>query len=357
MNKLGVIRRSLGYKPYRSFGHPQMLPINLTVSLTYRCNSRCKTCNVWKKSSYELTVDEYSKIFDSIGNVYWFTFSGGEPFLRNDITDVCKVAYEKCNPGIINIPTNGLLFDVIPKRVTEIVEACPKTQIVVNVSLDGVGSQHDEIRCIPGNFEKTMKTYAALRSIKADNFELGIHTVISRFNVKDIQQIHEQLRLLKSDSYITEIAEERVELDTIGAGITPSLEEYSNAVDYLSEFVKQNEWQGTSKLTQSFRIEYYKLVKQALKEKRQPIPCYAGVASAQISPDGDVWTCCIRADPVGNLRTENYDFRKVWFSDKAKALRASIKTGECWCPLANASYTNMLCNFKTLAKVAWRWIG
>ncbi|OQA81819.1 MAG: pyrroloquinoline quinone biosynthesis protein PqqE [Microgenomates group bacterium ADurb.Bin238] len=303
-----------------------------------------------------MSVDEYARVFEKLGGVYWFTFSGGEPFLRDDIAEICRVAYENCQPGIINIPTNGLLYDVIPEKVSEILRVCPKSQVVVNVSLDGVGSQHDQIRGIPGNYEKTLKTFASLRSLRADNFELGIHSVVSKFNVLALPEIHESLRLLKPDSYITEIAEERVELGTIGSGVTPSLDDYSYAIDNLSEFVKRNEWKGTSKLTQSFRLEYYKLVKQALKEKRQPIPCFAGVASAQISPDGDVWTCCIRADPIGNLRAVDYDFRKVWFSDRAEELRASIKAGECWCPLANASYTNMLCNFKTLVKVGWRWI-
>jgi MoaA/NifB/PqqE/SkfB family radical SAM enzyme len=357
VNRLGVISKSFGYKMFRFFGWPGILPINLTVSLTYRCNSMCKTCKLWQREAVEeLSVDEYSKIFKKFGEAYWFTMSGGEPFLRKDIVDICRLAHDNCKPGIINIPTNGLLHNVIPDRVKEILKVCPNSQVVVNVSMDGYEGQHDEIRGIPGNFEKTLKTYNALRALKADNFELGIHSVISVFNVHEIPKVHENLRLLKPDSYITEIAEERVELGTIGKGITPSLEDYSAAVDYLSDYIKNNEWHGTSKLTQSFRLEYYKLVKRALKEKHQPIPCFAGIASAQISPDGDVWSCCIRAEPLGNLRAVDYDFREIWFSEKAKQSRASIKARECYCPLANASYTNMLCDFKTLAKVGWRWI-
>jgi hypothetical protein len=78
----------------------------------------------------------------------------------------------------------------------------------------------------------------------------------------------------------------------------------------------------------------------------------AGVASAQIAPNGDVWTCCIRAESVGNLREHNYDFRSAWTTVKAYEMRRSIKAGECHCPLANASYTNMLCHVPTLTSVA-----
>jgi MoaA/NifB/PqqE/SkfB family radical SAM enzyme len=358
LNKLAVIGRVIGYKMFRSVGWPRMLPLSLTVGLTYRCNSRCKTCNIWRRNpSYELSVAEFDDIFRKMGDIYWFTLSGGEPFLRNDIVEICRSVHDNCKPSIINIPTNGLLCEVIPERVKEILEVCQNSQIVVNVSMDGVKEQHNAIRGIKGNFEKTMKTYEALRSLKNKNFELGIHTVISAFNVNDIPKIYEELKELKPDSYITEIAEERVELDTVGANITPSLEEYAKAVDYLSEAVKREKWTGTSKLTQSFRLEYYKLVKQTLKEKRQMIPCYGGFASAQLAPDGDLWTCCIRAEPLGNLRDVDYDFKKIWFGKKANQLRMSIKDGNCYCPLANASYTNMLCNFKTLAKVGWRWLN
>jgi hypothetical protein len=78
----------------------------------------------------------------------------------------------------------------------------------------------------------------------------------------------------------------------------------------------------------------------------------AGVASAQIAPNGDVWTCCIRAQSMGNLRDHGYDFGSVWRTGKADQLRRSIKAGECHCPLANAAYTNMLTHAPTVTKVA-----
>jgi hypothetical protein len=78
----------------------------------------------------------------------------------------------------------------------------------------------------------------------------------------------------------------------------------------------------------------------------------AGVASAQIAPNGDVWTCCVRAQSMGNLREHNYDFKTVWKTGKAAELRRSIKAGECFCPLANAAYTNMLIHEPTVMKVA-----
>jgi hypothetical protein len=98
------------------------------------------------------------------------------------------------------------------------------------------------------------------------------------------------------------------------------------------------------------------MVKRVLKEHRQIIPCYSGFASAQIAPDGDVWMCCIKAETIGNLRDVGYDFGKIWFSERAKELRQTIKSEKCCCPLANASYTNMLHNIGSLSRVAWNLI-
>ena len=44
-------------------------------------------------------------------------------------------------------------------------------------------------------------------------------------------------------------------------------------------------------------------------------------------------------------------WRSVWTTTHADELRRSIKAGECYCPLANASYTNMLCHTPTLTSV------
>jgi len=356
-----VLPKTLAYKLARSTGWPKLLPINFTVSVSYNCNSRCKTCNVWKKKTNDLTFEEWEKVFKKIGKgPVWFTFSGGEPFLRPDLEKVVISAYKYCAPQIINIPTNGILWNVIPKKAEFIAKNCPNSEVVINLSLDQVGKKHEEIRRIPGNWDFSMKTWEGLKSAqkKCPNLTLGIHSVVSNFNVDDFQNVYKGLKKLKPNSYITEIAEERVELGTIGAGITPSYKKYSQAIDFLVGEMKKNKPRGVAKIAWAFRLQYYQLVKKWLKDKtdlpagRQVIPCYAGWLSAQIAPDGDVWVCCIRAgkDVVGNLRKNDYDFKKVWFSKKANELRASIKNKECSCPLANAHYTNMLEHFPSLVK-------
>jgi MoaA/NifB/PqqE/SkfB family radical SAM enzyme len=338
-------------------GKVLVLPMNLTISVSYRCNSRCKTCNVWQRPNDDFTIEEYEKTFESIGRApYWFTFSGGEPTLRKDLPEMVGAAYRHCRPGIINIPTNGIQDKIIPGRVEQVLKAAPGSDVIINLSLDGVGEKHDIVRGVKGNFERSMRTYAGLKALKGryKNFTLGVHTVISNFNVHEFDNIHKFVQEeLKPDQFISEIAEERVELDTVGMGITPPFEKYKPVIERLQEDIRHEELHGVSRITQAFRDRYYDIVKRTLTEKRQIIPCMAGIASAQIAPNGDVWACCIRAESVGNLREHNYDFRSVWTTAEANEMRRSIKAGECYCPLANASYTNMLCHVPTMSSVAF----
>jgi len=65
----------------------------------------------------------------------------------------------------------------------------------------------------------------------------------------------------------------------------------------------------------------------------------------------------VRADNLGSLRDHDYDFKKIWFGEKIKEVRRSIAAKECHCPLANASYTNMLHDIPTLVRVSANIIG
>lgn len=355
---LGVLARIPLFQSFRRFGWPNMLPLNITISPSPKCNSRCLTCNIWMKRENELSLDEWDKALASLGTApYWFTISGGEPLMFPGIVELTQLVYQHTKPGIINIPTNGILKSG-PDRVRRILESCPDTQLIINLSLDGVGEKHDLIRGVSGNFEKfeeRLIQYFELRE-EFSNLTVGIHSVVSVFSVGHLDELIAYADQSTADQFITEIAEPRVELDTVGLPITPDKEDYNQAIDRLIEYVESKQYRGVSKITEAFRVEYYKLVKNILDEEDQVIDCYAGWASAQIYADGTVWPCCIRADNLGNLRDHNYDFKEIWFGEAIKEVRRSIADKECYCPLANASYTNMLHDVPTMARVGTKMI-
>jgi MoaA/NifB/PqqE/SkfB family radical SAM enzyme len=314
------------------------------------------TCNVTSRKVRELSAEEYRQIFKSLGkNAYWITISGGEPFLRPDLPEIVDAICEESSPGVINIPTSGTTHAHIFKFLPRILKKTEGRQFTLNFSLDEIGERHDQIRRTPKNWEKTLESLRFARSLQRDfpHMTIGIHTVISIYNIERLPVIYEELQTLAPDSYITEIAEERAELKTQGTGITPSPDKYAEAVDFIVTRMRSRHNPGFASIINGFRLKYYDLVKKTINQKRQMIPCYAGAASCHIAADGDVWGCCVRAESLGNLRDADYNLSKIWKAPEAEAFRESVRQKECYCPLANAAYTNMMMNPFIIAGIGW----
>lgn len=349
---IGALLRAPAYRLMHAFGFPRMKPVNVTVSTTYRCNSRCLTCNVYERPVDELSAEEWDRAFRSLGrSAQWFTFSGGEPFVRKDLVEIVESAYGHCRPKVVNIPTNGTFTNRVVDGVERLARTLAGTRLVINISLDAVGERNDVIRGTKNDYLLATETFRRLKALPAENLTVGIHTVVSRFNVADFPTIADRLMALGPDQYIAEPAEERLELQTLGTGITPSVEAFEAAMAPVEDRLLQRQDDGLPLLTRAIRLVYYGIARETLRRQEQVIPCYAAIASAHLAPNGDVWGCCTKATPLGNLRDSGFDFKAVWRSEAARRERESIKRKECACPLANAAYTSMLCHPGSLARV------
>ena len=345
------------------------LPMTLTFSVTNRCQSRCKTCLIWRfywerpeLVRDELSLDEIENVFRSMGRIVFFNVSGGEPFLRDDLPDIVALALKHLRPNIVHIPTNALTPERIERDVLRMLEHVTKTRpgvkLSVKPSLDGLYEQHDHIRGAPGNFASVIETIERLLPLskRHPDFVLEVGTVISRLNLSSIDEIASFVHSLGVQSYRNELAEVRTEFANRDADITPSAEEYEQAAKL---FKKRTIESLTGKrlytrMLESLRLVYYDLAVRTLREQRQVIPCYAGLSNAHLDPYGNVWPCCTLAGDAsfGNVRDFGCDFIRVWRSEQADAVRASIRRGECFCPLANQAYSNILLSPAYLLKAA-----
>jgi MoaA/NifB/PqqE/SkfB family radical SAM enzyme len=359
-----MAQRLLAYKIESVIGYSRTKPMSITVSVTQKCNSKCKTCNIWKDKRdkrNELTIDEYERIFKSIGkSVFLCTLSGGEPFLRNDIVEIVGLIKKYLNPPVIIIPSNAILTNRILAMTSKILDITnPDTTLIVNLSLDGIGPEHDEIRGIPGNYERFKETLYALKELKKlypKSFEIGVHSVVSKFNVDKILELFDYVKSsFNPDSYICEIAENREELLNTDDDITPEINRYEKTIRPLQKEIRESllHNSGITGIIQAFRLKYYDYVITEMRQKKRIIPCYAGRVSAQISPWGDVWPCCILAyqADMGNLKDFDLNFNKLWRSEKAANIRHRVYKGNCYCPMANVHYTNMVLNMSSMLNV------
>ena len=77
---------------------------------------------------------------------------GGEPFLRKDLSKIINL-FEK---QIVSIPTNGWLLENIMHQI-DLIEK-KNTELVINLSLDGLEKTHNKIR----KNEKSWKKYGVV---------------------------------------------------------------------------------------------------------------------------------------------------------------------------------------------------
>jgi len=343
-------------------------PAVLTFSVTNRCNSRCRTCKIWKlyrehpeKADEELTLDEISMIFQAMHPIIFFNVSGGEPFLRDDIHEIVALACRHLGPAIIHIPTNA----VDPDRTEDSVRRClaaiereaPGTPLTIKPSIDGVREDHDRIRGVKGNFDSLMQAIEALKRMARTNRNLHVElgTVVSRMNMDSLEGIVSFVHNLGIQSYRNEIAEQRSEFFNIGDPITPTAEEYDRLMRHFSSKIRQNlkNKRKLARMTESLRLVYYQYASRILRENRQVLPCYGGITNVHMTPYGDLWPCCTLGyeKPMGNIRQTGYNFDAVWHSARAREVRQYIRNRNCWCPLANQAYSNIACNLRALLKV------
>jgi MoaA/NifB/PqqE/SkfB family radical SAM enzyme len=377
MNKTDFFTRLfpllLSYKMNRWFGYEGMRPMTLTYSVTAACQSRCKTCGIGhmymthpERANDDLTADEAAKIFKSMKPVYFFNISGGEPFLRADLPKIVELACRHLKPRVIHTPTNAIMSDRIEAHTREILEIVQKydasVPFTVKPSIDGLGRLHDEIRGVEGNFARLKETIERLKQVEREykNFHLELGTVVSNFNIDCLDEIEDFVHSLGVESYRNEVAEQRAEFFNVGDPITPAAATYQKLMKNFAKKIEANirNKKALAKTTEALRLVYYDIAGKILERKTQVIPCYAGVSNVHINYDGGVWPCCVLGynKQMGKLRDCDYDFQKLWRSDRAREVRKFIKDKNCACPLANQAYSNILLHGPSLLKAALKMI-
>ncbi len=161
------------------------MPVDCVVALTYNCNARCTMCDIWKiKDSPELSLMDLAKLPDSLLDV---NLSGGEPFLRKDLSEIVEVVKKTCPKARLVISTNGFLTPVIDKAMTKILKIAP--DIGVAFSIDGMGEMHNEMRGIPGGFDRVMDSIKLLKGMGVTNLRIAF--TITEYNVNHFAKVYD----------------------------------------------------------------------------------------------------------------------------------------------------------------------
>ncbi len=179
--------RTLKNEIQREINHVRVRAMDSLGFLTYRCTSRCKTCNIWQKNADENTKGELSKgdwlkVLSKLKDygIRSFEIFGGDALLRKDaIYDII----EFCNKnGIVTyLPTNANLCD--RETIRKFIDSGLN---MLYLSVDGIDDEHDNIRGVDGTFKRiktTLSTFIEEKNRKGSCYpKINIVTTLSNMN-------------------------------------------------------------------------------------------------------------------------------------------------------------------------------
>ena len=176
------------------------LPYKVTFVATYHCNFRCEMCNIWqKKSVNEMTPEEVGLFFDRWPQFRWVHLTGGELFMRRDLDDLVAAIQKNCRSlFLLNFPTTGWFGD---KTVTLVERTLARGvgRLMVTISIDGPKALHEEMRGLPGSFDKGLETFRRLRGIRASNFQTVIGMTLMAKNASRVDETLAAIRQVIPD--------------------------------------------------------------------------------------------------------------------------------------------------------------
>ncbi len=300
------------------------------IFLTYRCTSRCKTCNIWKWGQIdneELSWNEWKKILVKMRDygIRTVEIFGGDALLRKDVIfkmiDFCSL-----NDITTYFPTNSILLD--KETAENLVKAGLNT---LYFSLDDIGLDNDKIRGINDTFSKVK---GALENIVNERKtsktpKIIICTTISKLNYNHFEDIVEFLSHYPVDAIyprvLGEFTQENIESSSID-GISPK--PFFVSTQGVSNRLSQDEYE-----------EFRKIIKKLKKTSKKPYinfrafdetdenviingdsnidRCLMCATVPIISPSGKLFPCLsFRGYELGDLIKD--DLSIIWGNDKHK---------------------------------------
>lgn len=159
-------------------------PLRIMFELTYRCNFKCKHCYVpqsYRKKG-ELKTKHVFSILDQLKDIgcFYLGFTGGEPFVREDIFDILWYAKKKGFELIIY--TNGSLIN--EENANELQRLRPNK---IDITIPAMSK--DAFESISGVKGSRDNAFKAIDLLHKKGVNLGFKTCVLAKNENEIKEI------------------------------------------------------------------------------------------------------------------------------------------------------------------------
>jgi radical SAM protein with 4Fe4S-binding SPASM domain len=275
--------------------------------LTARCNLRCLHCSTWRSgSTREFSTAEALSLADALGRlrVAAVTLSGGEPFARADLGDIC--ARLSAQGVAVQIATNGTL--ITSEKARRLAAAGLRA---AQVSLDGADpATHDRLRGMRGAFTSAVRAIAALQNNGVPH--VGISVTVSALNVDQLEGIIRLASLVGARSVDLRLClpHGKVVKDAADMAVAPA--RYRQA---LTDFVRwRKEFAGRLSITTLDPLLALVDPQRAAEGARLTGEAFTGCGAGRnrccIWPNGNLTPCAYCDEVAGNARQE--DIATIW---------------------------------------------
>jgi radical SAM protein with 4Fe4S-binding SPASM domain len=353
--RIGKLARSghLGVALLRSTATRPAAPLKLNFALTYWCQYRCKTCNIWKRQpTDELTTDEIIAFVRENPRVTWVDLTGGEIFLRPDVDEIFGAVVTGWKRlALLHFPTNGFLTDRIVRSVERMAGRGP-ANTVVTVSLDGDEQTNDEIRGIKGGFRRQIETFKALRRVPGIQVVFGV--TLSSYNVGRFAQTFQACAREVPGLTVRDVHLNVAQVSSHYYGNDGASDVRPDPTLVREELRVYQKLRGPARsAAQVLESVYLRYMDDFLRTGMTPMPCHALRASCFIDPWGTVYPCISYSRPIGRLRDTGMRLDAIWNASATQLLQREIWDGNCpQCWTACEAYQSILGN-----ALAGRWRG
>lgn len=268
----------------------KIYPLRASIRLTENCNSRCITCNYWRKKwedkiSTSQAIDIINKL--RILGVERIRFTGGETLLRKDFFDILSSAdlqgFKK-----ITLATNGILL----KKLSDKINKSKLTDL--GVSIDGMPKTNDKIRGINGHFNLVME------GLKHIEKRVTIMTTLNQNSANELEELFEicekygffwDFNLLDDRLFFLK----NTQIDAIWPD--------EKAVDKILDIIRKNRHKKILSRISDMQLDYAE--KYLKRKKIEEPPCYLGYTDIDIDSSGNLFSGCYVLPPVGNVLKED----------------------------------------------------
>ncbi len=290
------------------FSYEYSAPLRMDLALTFRCQNDCVHCYAGgPHETPELTTTQWKSVIDKLSEIGVFivTFTGGEPTLREDLTELLLHAQNK---GMVT----GLITNGRKLKDKAYVEKLEKAGLdFVQITLESHKPLvHDKMTGAKGSWKETL---AGIRNAVQSQIYVSTNTTLSKQNAPSFLDTVDFIKSLDVDAFGCN--------SLIYSGKANAVsQEFELPVETLKELlpkIHDKAHQLGLKFLWYTPTQYCRFdpVQMGLGVKS----CTAAMINMCVGPNGDVYPCQSYFESLGNILTD--EWAKIWAHPLAVKLR------------------------------------